>query len=57
MTTDIFKERLKRLDKKMKEKKIKIAPTIANFPSHPKIPGLPTQAHRPSPENKGTFRV
>ena len=40
MTSDIFKEWVKKLDKKMRKKKRKIALIIDNCPAHPKIPGL-----------------
>ena len=40
MTSDIFKEWVKKLDKKMRKKQRKIALIIDNCPAHPKIPGL-----------------
>lgn len=40
ITSDIFKEWVKKLDKKMRKKKRKIALIIDNCPAHPKIPGL-----------------
>ncbi|XP_061190462.1 tigger transposable element-derived protein 6-like [Saccostrea echinata] len=40
MTSDIFKEWVKKLEKKMRKKKRKIALIVDNCPAHPKIPGL-----------------